>query len=110
MYFILIMNDCYYYRIFYWALTPSSQSESGTSPLVISEHQLEFLESWLLLIEKFSNPKTILDNQHLMQTKSLMLSKSPEFDANAFLAHMHKVWCSLKKKHCIKVVLHLSYI
>ncbi|XP_021962373.1 E3 ubiquitin-protein ligase HUWE1 isoform X3 [Folsomia candida] len=77
------------FRIFYRAMIPPMWSYTP-GPLLINEHQLQFLESWLLLIEKFANPKTILDNQHLLQTKSLMLTQSPEFDANAFLAHIHK--------------------
>lgn len=78
------------FSIFYWAMTESYVAKIESEPPV-NEHQMEFLESWLTLAEKFSNPKTILDSQHQMVSKSLALNKSANFEPNAFLGHLHKV-------------------
>jgi hypothetical protein len=66
-------------------------SEKTDSESLLNEHQMEFLESWLSLIEKFSNPKTILDSQHMLLQRSLA-PVNPDFELSDFLSHMHKVY------------------
>lgn len=49
----------------------------------------EFLDAWLMLLEKMVNPKTVLESQHVIQTKSLR--NKPEFDTVAYLINVHKL-------------------
>ncbi|XP_078340185.1 E3 ubiquitin-protein ligase HUWE1-like isoform X5 [Crassostrea virginica] len=57
------------FKVFEWALTLGKETTKGGQP-ELSEEIAEFLDSWLMLIERMSNPKTILDTPHVMPTKS----------------------------------------
>ena len=77
----------------------------------------EFLDVWLLLLEKLVNPKLILESPHVLPSKAIVPGFKP-FDPIQYLMHIHKVsetkyfvifavYC-----HCITVflVLNLRYI
>ena len=85
----------FYFSIFYGAMgvdskTKTSSESEGVPDL--TDHQIEFLDSWLMLVEKFVNPKTVLESPHMLPTKPTLNQKVLiHFDANAFLSHVHKV-------------------
>lgn len=76
------------FRVFYWAISESSP-DAGGPVAVPNEHQVEFLDSWLMLMEKFVNPKLVLESPHSLPLKPPIL-RNP-FNANLFLANVHKV-------------------
>lgn len=47
----------------------------------------EFLDAWLMLLEKMVNPKAVLESQHVIATKSLR--NKPEFDTVSYLINVH---------------------
>ncbi|GAB6020027.1 hypothetical protein CHUAL_014109 [Chamberlinius hualienensis] len=80
-----------FFDAFHWAL-----SCGGTVPLCDGlEHPSlpdgtgEFLDSWLLLLEKLVNPKAILDSPHILPTKSTQPGFVP-FNPVLYLIHIHK--------------------
>ena len=71
--------------------TKAANTEGENIP-DLTDHQIEFLDSWLMLVEKFVNPKTVLESPHMLPTKPTLTQKVLiHFDANAFLSHVHKV-------------------
>lgn len=54
------------------------------------EEIAEFLDSWLMLIERMSNPKTILETPHVMPSKSSQTGYVP-FSAVQYLIKAQKV-------------------
>jgi len=67
---------------------PTADSQGHPVP---SDHQIEFLDSWLMLVEKFVNPKAVLDSPHALSVKPERNQNPIDFDVNAFLSHVHKV-------------------
>lgn len=49
----------------------------------------EFLDAWLMLLEKMVNPKAILEAPHVITLKSLR--NKPEFDTIAYLINVHRL-------------------
>lgn len=49
----------------------------------------EFLDAWLMLLEKMVNPKAILEAPHVITLKSLR--NRPEFDTVAYLINVHRL-------------------
>lgn len=49
----------------------------------------EFLDAWLMLLEKMVNPKAILEAPHVITLKSLR--NKPEFDTAAYLINVHRL-------------------
>lgn len=47
----------------------------------------EFLDAWLMLLEKMVNPKAILESPHVITSKSLR--NKPEFDTVSYLINVH---------------------
>jgi E3 ubiquitin-protein ligase HUWE1 len=55
-----------------------------------TEEIAEFLDSWLMLIERMSNPKTILETPHVMPAKASQSGYVP-FSAVQYLIKAQKV-------------------
>lgn len=79
-----------FFDTFRWAL-----SAGGTIPLQkglehpdLPEGTAEFLDAWLLLLEKMVNPKSILDTPHVIPARARR--KGEEFDAIRYLNQIHK--------------------
>lgn len=79
-----------FFDTFRWAL-----SAGGTIPLHkglehpdLPEGTAEFLDAWLLLLEKMVNPKSILDSPHIIPPRARR--KGEEFDAIKYLNQIHK--------------------
>lgn len=49
----------------------------------------EFLEAWLLLLEKMVNPKAILESSHMLPNRVSLVGK--QFDPIKYLLQVHKV-------------------
>lgn len=49
----------------------------------------EFLDAWLMLLEKMVNPKAILESQHVITSKSVR--NKTEFDTVAYLINVHRL-------------------
>lgn len=58
--------------------------------IFFTEEIAEFLDSWLMLIERMSNPKTILETPHVMPSKSSQTGYVP-FSAVQYLIKAQKV-------------------
>jgi len=87
-----VTNFLFEFRVFYWAIgDENSKTPEGDGPAALSEQQVEFLDSWLVLVERFVNPKTVLETPHSLPSKNGFLTKALLFNSNAFLGHMHKV-------------------
>lgn len=50
----------------------------------------EFLDAWLMLLEKMVNPKNVLESPHTLPSK-LNQQGSPSFNPVLYLIHIHKV-------------------
>ena len=80
-----------FFDTFYWAI-----SNGSTKPLVngsenseLPEGTGEFLDSWLMLLEKMVNPKAVLDSPHTMPNKPLRGFKP--FDSMKYLIRTHRL-------------------
>lgn len=62
----------------------TAQSSSNEMPDGI----MEFLDSWLLLLEKMTNPQTLFDSPYLLPNKHL---PSVQFDPDQYLIRTHRV-------------------
>lgn len=52
----------------------------------------EFLDAWLMLLEKMVNPKAILDSPHVVSSKCTgMYDRYEVFDPIKYLTDIHKV-------------------
>lgn len=49
----------------------------------------EFLDAWLMLLEKMVNPKAILDSPHVVSSKCTGIYKVYEFDPIKYLTDIH---------------------
>lgn len=65
--------------------TPSKSDEHGEFPAGSGE----FLDAWLMLLEKMVNPKAILEAPHVIALKSLR--NKPEFDTVSYLINVHRL-------------------
>lgn len=59
--------------------------------MALSDQQVEFLDSWLVLVERFVNPKAVLETPHSLPVKNGFLTKRLMFNSNGFLGHIHMV-------------------
>lgn len=64
---------------------PSKSDEHGEFPAGSGE----FLDAWLMLLEKMVNPKAILEAPHVIALKSLR--NKPEFDTVSYLINVHRL-------------------
>lgn len=65
--------------------TPSKGDEHGEFPAGSGE----FLDAWLMLLEKMVNPKAILEAPHVIALKSVR--NKPEFDTVSYLINVHRL-------------------
>jgi len=73
-----------FFDTFTWALSTSKEEEEE-----IPDGAGEFLDSWLLLLEKMVNPKSVLESPHTLPAKSTGSFKP--FDPMKYLARTHKL-------------------
>ncbi|XP_061178702.1 E3 ubiquitin-protein ligase HUWE1-like [Saccostrea echinata] len=79
------------FKAFEWALSLGNDSaKDDQEPSELSEEIAEFLDSWLMLIERMSNPKTVLETPHVMPAKSSQSGYVP-FSAVQYLIKAQKV-------------------
>lgn len=81
-------------RTFRWALSAGGQFDlaEGLEYPNLPDGTGEFLDVWLMLLEKMVNPKAILDSPHVVSSKCTGLYKAYEpFDPIKYLIDIHKV-------------------
>lgn len=80
-----------FFDTFYWALSCSGTipSEEGLEHPDLPDGTGEFLDSWLLLLEKMVNPKTILESPHILPSKPTPGFKP--FDPIKYIARTHRL-------------------
>ena len=76
---------------FHWALSNglTVNVEEGLEHPDLTDGTGEFLDTWLLLLEKMVNPKAILDSPHTITMKHGAIYKP--FDPLKYLMTIHKV-------------------
>lgn len=80
-----------FFDTFYWAISNGSTvtKENGIENTDLPEDTGEFLDSWLMLLEKMVNPKAVLDSPHTMPNKALRGFKP--FDSMRYLIRTHRL-------------------
>ncbi|XP_059079512.1 E3 ubiquitin-protein ligase HUWE1-like isoform X2 [Tigriopus californicus] len=80
-----------FFDTFYWALSCSGTipPEDGLEHPDLPDGTGEFLDSWLLLLEKMVNPKTILESPHILPSKPTPGFKP--FDPIKYIARTHRL-------------------
>ena len=80
-----------FFDTFYWAISNGSTMplEENLEKTDLPEGTGEFLDSWLMLLEKMVNPKAVLDSPHTMPNKPLESFKP--FDAMKYLIRTHRL-------------------
>jgi E3 ubiquitin-protein ligase HUWE1 len=76
-----------FFDTFYWAL--ASSGGGGKEDDDVPDGAGEFLDSWLLLLEKMVNPKSVLESPHTLPSKPTGTFKP--FDPMRYLARTHKL-------------------
>jgi len=76
-----------FFETFNWALSTSAGSKEDDEEL--PDGAGEFLDSWLLLLEKMVNPKSVLESPHTLPTK--LSGTFKPFDPMKYLARTHKL-------------------
>lgn len=86
-----------FFETFRWALTQGGKVpiEEGLEHPNLPEGVGEFLDSWLMLLEKMVNPKMVLESPHTIQndtSSTAAASKQPQptFDSIKYLQQIHK--------------------
>ncbi|XP_076227161.1 HECT, UBA and WWE domain containing E3 ubiquitin protein ligase 1 isoform X5 [Nomia melanderi] len=81
-----------FFHTFHWALSGGGQfpASEGLEHPNLPDGTGEFLDAWLMLLEKMVNPKAILDSPHLVSSKYTGLYKMYEFDPIKYLTNIHK--------------------
>lgn len=82
-----------YFNTFYWALTQGGKVpiEQGLEHPDLPEATGEFLDAWLMLLEKMVNPKTVFESPHTMASKPSATSPGfVPFDPVKYLIKIHK--------------------
>ena len=82
-----------FFETFRWALTQGGKVpiEEGLEHPNLPDGVGEFLDSWLMLLEKMVNPKMVLESSHTISTEqSATSSKQPTFDPIKYLQQIHK--------------------
>eukprot|EP00095_Tigriopus_kingsejongensis_P000123 maker-scaffold450_size166944-snap-gene-0.20 protein:Tk00123 transcript:maker-scaffold450_size166944-snap-gene-0.20-mRNA-1 annotation:"hypothetical protein DAPPUDRAFT_313219" len=80
-----------FFDTFYWALScgRTVAPEDGLEHPDLPDGTGEFLDSWLLLLEKMVNPKTILESPHILPSKPTPGFKP--FDPIKYIARTHRM-------------------
>ncbi|XP_033329504.2 HECT, UBA and WWE domain containing E3 ubiquitin protein ligase 1 isoform X3 [Megalopta genalis] len=81
-----------FFHTFHWALSGGGQfpASEGLEHPNLPDGTGEFLDAWLMLLEKMVNPKAILDSPHLVSSKCTGIYKMYEFDPIKYLTNIHK--------------------
>lgn len=85
--------DCFKISIMQNDFLKSSENPDGI---------IEFIDSWLLLLEKMANPQTLLDSPHSLPAKADARSTTNyvPFDPVKYLIRTHKVSLTSRLAHC----------
>ncbi|KAF8790741.1 E3 ubiquitin-protein ligase HUWE1 like protein [Argiope bruennichi] len=80
-----------FFNTFRWALTCGNKVpiEDGLEHPELPDGTGEFLDAWLMLLEKMVNPKTVLESPHTLPVKPNQQGSSG-FNPLLFLIHIHK--------------------
>ncbi len=80
-----------FFETFYWALSCGGviEPEAGLEHPDLPDGTGEFLDSWLLLLEKMVNPKTVLESPHTLPSKPTTGFRP--FDPMKYLARTHRL-------------------
>ena len=80
-----------FFDTFYWSLSCGGTvpPEKGLEHPELPDGTGEFLDSWLLLLEKMVNPKTVQDSPHTLPAKGIGNMKP--FDPMKYLSKTHKL-------------------
>ena len=80
-----------FFDTFHWSLSCGGTvpPENGLEHPDLPEGTGEFLDSWLLLLEKMVNPKTVQDSPHTLPPKGIGAMKP--FDPMKYLSKTHKL-------------------
>lgn len=82
-----------FFKTFRWALSAGGKipMEQGLEHPDLPDGTGEFLDAWLMLLEKMVNPKTILDTPHVISNKGTVKGiKNCPFDPVKYLIQIHK--------------------
>lgn len=80
-----------FFNTFHWALTCGNtvKIEKGLENPQLPDGTGEFLDAWLMLLEKMVNPKNVLESPHTLPPKPHQPG-SPSFNPVLYLIHIHK--------------------
>ncbi|KAL6427457.1 hypothetical protein ACFW04_008764 [Cataglyphis niger] len=91
--FVNLNGQKAFFDTFHWALTGGNQFSlsEGLEHPNLPDGTGEFLDAWLMLLEKMVNPKAILDSPHVVSSKCTGIYKVCEtFDPIKYLTDIHK--------------------
>ncbi|XP_043484818.1 E3 ubiquitin-protein ligase HUWE1 isoform X4 [Leptopilina heterotoma] len=91
--FVKLGGQDAFFGTFRWALSGGGQFPltEGLEHPNLPDGTGEFLDVWLMLLEKMVNPKAILDSPHVISSKCTGVYKVYEtFDPNKYLQDIHK--------------------
>lgn len=91
--FVKLNGQNAFFATFHWALSGGGQFPltDGLEHPNLPDGTGEFLDAWLMLLEKMVNPKAILDSPHVVSSKCTGLYKvCNTFDPIKYLTDIHK--------------------
>ncbi|XP_024868314.1 E3 ubiquitin-protein ligase HUWE1 isoform X2 [Temnothorax curvispinosus] len=91
--FVKLNGQNAFFSTFHWALSGGGQFTlpEGLEHPNLPDGTGEFLDAWLMLLEKMVNPKAILDSPHVVSSKCTGIYKVCEtFDPIRYLIDIHK--------------------
>ncbi|KAJ8683247.1 hypothetical protein QAD02_019039 [Eretmocerus hayati] len=91
--FVKLGGQNAFFATFRWALSAGGQFElsEGLEHPDLPDRTGEFLDGWLMLLEKMVNPKAILESPHVVSSKCTGIYKAFEpFDPVKYLIDIHK--------------------
>lgn len=91
--FVKLNGQNAFFSTFHWALSGGGQFTltEGLEHPNLPDGTGEFLDAWLMLLEKMVNPKAILDSPHVVSSKCTGIYKVCEsFDPIVYLTDIHK--------------------
>ncbi|KAK7483667.1 hypothetical protein BaRGS_00025100, partial [Batillaria attramentaria] len=80
------------FQAFSWALSIDGKVplSDGLEHPDLPDGSGEFLDAWLMLMEKMVNPKTVLESPHSIPNKSKTTAQAPTFNATQYLISTQK--------------------
>lgn len=90
--FVALGGQAAFFNTFRWALSAGDTVplEEGLESKNLPDGTGEFLDVWLVLLEKMVNPKAILESPHVVNTKQPGNNMQP-FDPLKYLIRIHKL-------------------